>query len=62
MKTFTTEYELFRALDDFIYKSKGLDSFLRHQLISTLNNFLKTHKLDTDPHNFVDLKQFKNKE
>lgn len=53
---FTHEQEMLVALDDFLYKCKGVPSSqLRNQLISKVNQFLHENKLDTDQHNFVTL-------
>lgn len=52
---FETEKQLFKALDDFIYKSKGVDTELRNKLISKVREFINENGLDTDPHNFIDL-------
>lgn len=51
---FKTEKEMFIELDNFIFKSKGIQTELRTKLIAKINEFLKENKLDTDRHNFVD--------
>ena len=53
MEQFKTEKEMFIELDNFIYKSKGVKSELRNNLISKINEFLRENKLDTDTHDFV---------
>lgn len=44
------------ALDMFIYKSESLcHEPLRNDCIKKINDFLEDNKLNTDPHNFVDM-------
>jgi len=51
---FNTEKEMLQALDEFIYKLKGLPkSKLRNELITKINEFLSDNKLDTDKDVFV---------
>lgn len=60
MGTFINEYEMFKALDNFIHHSKGINTPLRNKLIKKINEFLKENKLDTDQHKFIDLSKLDN--
>ena len=57
MNEFKSEYEMFKTLSDFIHYSKRVDTPLRHKLIKKINEFLKENELDTDMHDFVDLRK-----
>jgi hypothetical protein len=61
MDMFKNDVELFKNLDDFIYKSKGYHSDLRDKLMKYIYQFLKENTLDTDKDNFVDMKKIKEK-
>ncbi len=57
MHSFRDEKEMFVELDNFIYKSKSIQTELRNELINSINKFLSEKKLNKDTHNFVDLKE-----
>lgn len=55
MPTFINQKMMFAALDDFIYKSKGVKGELRDKLIKSINEFISENELDSDQHNFIDI-------
>jgi hypothetical protein len=56
---FRTDIEMLVALDDFYFKSKGLNSTLRNEIIQKIDEFLENNDLDTDQHNFVNYNKYK---
>jgi len=54
-----SEYELFKDLATFIYKSKNIKGDLRDRLVASINKFLHEEELDTDQHDFVDFSKIK---
>lgn len=55
MDQFKSEGEMLIYIDDFLFKSKGVKSELRNELVEAINKVLEKHDLNTDDHNFVDL-------